>query len=336
MKTPARQPRSHIPCVIGLTLIVLILGGLSAGSFFYSLKWKARFEELNRRTPGDPRRVDKVYRRAGELLETAERYAWVMNDVENARSIAIEAEERHYTVLNIYPEWADVYFGIARCRALRFDYAETCTQYLAGLSFEENERARFELGMAYYHWYLLRASALRPSDLEIDDQLGVLAREAERHLYEFATNSSETARKWFARAVVAMLRDQSKPARDCIQLSFGLDDSLPHGNLLLGWIEMRDGDPLKASQKIMDLLGTFRYIPEAHAVRARAFLTMDPPQLRNARGEWERVLELSPNCAEAHYALGLLRLSLEEPDSDAAFARAVTLDPSLKPYIPTE
>lgn len=334
MRPPATAPRatSHVVCVV---VAVGIAVAFTAGILYFylqRLRWEARYLEATAKPPEAPERVDKVYLRGMELLEEADRYAWVLRDYENAKETARRAEESFAHVVAAYPDRPRGYLGTARCRAMLFDYAAAVQQYEEALSREEDVRARFDAGFACFGWELVRRCALTREEWREDAVAKERRTKAEAHFTEFINAASETPRQYVAAAAVAAIRADYDEVGAFLDNADTLDLSLPHTALVRGWVRLLAGDPTAASQHMIDMLGRYAYMPEAHAVRARAFVDLGQP--RGARNEWTELLKLWPACAEAHLALGRLLRELGEPGADEHFRNAVELDPSLKTYLP--
>jgi tetratricopeptide (TPR) repeat protein len=309
-----------------LIVVALVLGGAVAWAAVTALEWKARYL----RARGQEK--THAYLSGLELRERAERLAWVLKDAEGAREAALAAEEEFLRAQEQTPDSAELFVEIGRCRALRFDYAGACDHLARGLEGEDNLRARFELGMLFLTRWLLRAAAFTDEELARDARAAELAREAQAHLQRYLQRGPAGSRQYLAAAGIALLRGRTQDV--ATTLANALDPSLPHGPLLAAWAALREGRPSEALEKTTALLNDLSYLPEARAIRARAMASLDPPQARNARGEWARLLELAPRCAEAHLALGRARRALGEPDADEATTRAVELDPTLEAYAP--
>ena len=323
-----------MPWILGFAVIALVLGGVCLWLFIDGLKWKVRYREAVAATPDPTSREARALRRGEDLLLKSERFVWTLRDVESAREAAQEAELKFLMVLEKHPDNGRATIGIARSRALRFDYATACEQYLKGLAQGGPPRARFELGMAYFSRHLFRAMALSAEEFEQDARAGEFAREAEAHLTEFVERSSENARRYVAMLTVAALRGHNDATPPMIQTAHEFDPTIHYAPLLVGWIRLQEGRVEDASEQMIELVSRFENVPEAHAIRARALASMSPPQHRTSRGEWLQVLKLAPRCAEGHLALGRARLALQEPDADDAFDAAVKLDDTLRAYVP--
>lgn len=294
------------------------------------LKWQAKYLQAAAVAPEPPERTDKILRRGHELLEKADRFAWVLKDYDSAQETARRAEESFRRVVEAYPDRPAGFIGIARCRALLFDYAAATQQYEEALSRENDLRARFDAGFTYFQWELVRRCALTPEEWRADAVAKERRAKAEAHLKAVGDDASESARKYLAQTTVAVLRADVDVVAAGLELSDSWDPSLPHAALLRGWTALLAGDPTAGSQHMIDTLNRYAYLPEAHAVRARAFTDLGQP--RGARNEWQELLKLWPACAEAHLALGRVLRELGEPGADERFADAARLDETLQAY----
>lgn len=310
-------------------MVMLGLAGSVAGVGLYvkNLHLTLQARELDQAPPPEPpEHVDTYYRKGLELLEKAGRFAWLTGDPASARASARRAEEDLEKVPR--PEaWA----AIGRCRALRFDWSGAAAAHERAMAADPGNR--FEAGVAHWMRYLLRASALTPEELAKDTGAAESARRAQELLTAFA-NSPEIARELVAMAIVAGLRGDLKETPPMVENARDIDPTMWQTELVEGWVLSLGEKHEEVLQKMQELLGRFPYVPEARALRAKAFAALG--QRRNARGEWAALLELAPDCAEAHLSIGRARRALEEPDAEAAFRQAVELDATLKAYVPAE
>lgn len=334
----APPPPSHKRCVLLLVLMTLLFAGGATTLFYFGMKYKKQASESRRallleqqrlRSPEyRPGRRDLNFRAGLEYLEKAQRFAWVLKSAVDARSTAEEAAARFTEVLKASPDFFDARLGLARAQTLMYHYREACDNYEAALEIENDPLARYEVAVVYTLRFLRRRAALTADELKDDKQAETFRDRAHVHSKAFIDCGLMGAKAHVVTGIDMTWAGQCDEAFAQFQDGAALDPTQWAVYLFHAWAYVEKPDLVEAAKRLQQLTDRYPLLPEACALRARAF--EESGLAESTLASWAEAVTLAPTFAEAYLAMGR---KLTGDDARTAFEKAVEHDPTLKKYV---